>query len=595
MDSERHSLRWNLQKFKPDRRWPSVTEERGRDKSVTMAPRSTYVTGRHYVLRKPLFSAEQHASILKKTYTQKSTEEEKQSDSSSQGDIVTRPSPEPTPESSGLASSDCSRTDPGLPLGVWDLWTGPPHNGPTFGYPSSVSAQRGLSSSFLEVQRMNPPCRPLLSSTVLYPSYTPRSGSSRPCQTQLRAGGRERDTQPHSSAGDSGLLMSSHQANYWACAIPKALPPSPDRSSASWDPNREYQSLLDYTYPLRPGQMVREGGISKLWRDSQLQTVSNLQDSGIDLDHLCSSTSLSGLDFSLSAGHGYPDVPGFNNKYSDGPDPVGLSLDSLNCSMQRGGMSGFDSLSSTSAACSRSASIFRSSRYVGGEVYEEFLPLPDQLEQRQLLSRRVREVSAQLSRPVTNGWESLEPGTTSVTLPEKQEEQEVGSILRELEGDNQYTDEGKYKDREDRRVAQTGTIRDFTFFVGSSYELLCVCVCVCACVCVCVCLCVFQVFCSHLEQLIQQLYSASEKMELLAAPTVDIDSVKSSLAEYQSFQREVSGHRPLCSCVLHTGRRLLGCINNASPLLRDTLLLIERRCGALETPNEHFFPPSCPP
>uniref|UniRef100_G3NIA6 Centrosomal protein 68 n=1 Tax=Gasterosteus aculeatus aculeatus TaxID=481459 RepID=G3NIA6_GASAC len=554
MDSERHSLRWNLQKFKPDRRWPSVTEERGRDKSVTMAPRSTYVTGRHYVLRKPLFSAEQHASILKKTYTQKSTEEEKQSDSSSQGDIVTRPSPEPTPESSGLASSDCSRTDPGLPLGVWDLWTGPPHNGPTFGYPSSVSAQRGLSSSFLEVQRMNPPCRPLLSSTVLYPSYTPRSGSSRPCQTQLRAGGRERDTQPHSSAGDSGLLMSSHQANYWACAIPKALPPSPDRSSASWDPNREYQSLLDYTYPLRPGQMVREGGISKLWRDSQLQTVSNLQDSGIDLDHLCSSTSLSGLDFSLSAGHGYPDVPGFNNKYSDGPDPVGLSLDSLNCSMQRGGMSGFDSLSSTSAACSRSASIFRSSRYVGGEVYEEFLPLPDQLEQRQLLSRRVREVSAQLSRPVTNGWESLEPGTTSVTLPEKQEEQEVGSILRELEGDNQYTDEGKYKDREDRRVAQTAArssgARVEPVGGGPSPSSLREVEVLAEQLCGLMLpggrtssqddretsdslMQHIQVFCSHLEQLIQQLYSASEKMELLAAPTVDIDSVKSSLAEYQ--------------------------------------------------------------
>ncbi len=46
-------------------------------------------------------------------------------------------------------------------------------------------------------------------------------------------------------------------------------------------------------------------------------------------------------------------------------------------------------------------------------------------------------------------------------------------------------------------------------------------------------LCVFQVFCSHLEQLIQRLYTVSEKMEQLAAPTVDLDSVKSSLAEYQ--------------------------------------------------------------
>lgn len=43
----------------------------------------------------------------------------------------------------------------------------------------------------------------------------------------------------------------------------------------------------------------------------------------------------------------------------------------------------------------------------------------------------------------------------------------------------------------------------------------------------------FQVFCSHLGQLIQQLHTVLEKMELLAAPTVDINGVKSSLAEYQ--------------------------------------------------------------
>lgn len=60
-------------------------------------------------------------------------------------------------------------------------------------------------------------------------------------------------------------------------------------------------------------------------------------------------------------------------------------------------------------------------------------------------------------------------------------------------------------------------------------------------------LCMFQVFCSHLELLVQQLYTISEKMELLAAPTVDIDSVKSSLAEYQ-VRAEPQG-----PVILHTG------------------------------------------
>ncbi|KAM8859934.1 centrosomal protein of 68 kDa isoform 1-T3 [Spinachia spinachia] len=597
MGDEGYSPRWktHLPEFRPGRRRPSPTEERGRYKGVTMAPRSTYVTGGQYVLRKPLFSAEQHGSILKKTQTQKSTEEEKQSGASRQGNILTGRSPDPTLKTFDLPGSDIARADPGSPLGVGDLWTGLPHEGPPFGSPHSGSAQRRVSSAVLEVQRLKPPCRPLLTSTVLYSTCTPGSSSSKIDQTQLRTGDRWRGTGPHSSAEDTtGLSRSSHQANYWACAIPKALPPSSDRSSAGWDPNREYQALLDYTYPLRPGEVVYDGSSSKLWGDSPLQTDFNLQDSGIELDHLCSSTSLSGLDFSLSAVDGYPDLPGFN-KSSDGPDPVALSLD---WSMHRGGISRFDGRSSASTACPRSSSLLLHSGCVDGDVYGEFLPLPDQL------SRRVREVTAELSRPVTNSWESLESGTISITPPEKRE---VGSVVRELEGNNQYTGEGKYRmDREDGTATQT---------VGSSgalvepvraglspsslreVEVLAEQLCGLA---------LprggtssqdnletsdslmqhIQVFCSHLEQLVEQLYSASDEMELLAAPTVDIDSVKSSLGE---FQREVCGHQPLSSRVLDTGRRLLDCINNTSPILRDTLLLIERRCGALECHNKNFF------
>lgn len=46
--------------------------------------------------------------------------------------------------------------------------------------------------------------------------------------------------------------ISSYQADFWACAIPDSLPPSPDRSSPHWDPNKEYEDLLDYAYPLKP-------------------------------------------------------------------------------------------------------------------------------------------------------------------------------------------------------------------------------------------------------------------------------------------------------------------------------------------------------
>ncbi|NXY48792.1 CEP68 protein, partial [Ceuthmochares aereus] len=46
--------------------------------------------------------------------------------------------------------------------------------------------------------------------------------------------------------------LSSYQADYWACAIPDSLPPSPNRRSPHWNPNKEYEDLLDYAYPLKP-------------------------------------------------------------------------------------------------------------------------------------------------------------------------------------------------------------------------------------------------------------------------------------------------------------------------------------------------------
>ncbi|KAJ7409762.1 hypothetical protein WISP_112701 [Willisornis vidua] len=63
--------------------------------------------------------------------------------------------------------------------------------------------------------------------------------------------------------------VSSYQADYWACAIPDSLPPSPDRRSPHWNPHKEYEDLLNYAYPLKPkyklGRMpepfLRDSGI----------------------------------------------------------------------------------------------------------------------------------------------------------------------------------------------------------------------------------------------------------------------------------------------------------------------------------------------
>ncbi|XP_074532130.1 centrosomal protein of 68 kDa isoform X2 [Halichoeres trimaculatus] len=636
----------------------SKTEEegdRGRSiRSVTMAPTSRYLTDRQYVARKPLFTAEQHSSILKKTHPQQRREEEKQFSVSSPEEnqkhnnrnYLTREREDSSPES--LRPSLSSRGDSDSPCRVSELRSRLYHEEPSFRstFSSSRSAHRSFTRSILEVQRLNPPLRPQLTSTVLHPTYTPLSGKSRADQTQLRLerreGGPGGETKACSSRGRSkGRTMSPHQANYWACAIPKSLPPSPDRHSAGWDPNREYQTLLDYTYPLRPGQ-YSEWDTSELQGDSLLRTDPNLQDSGIELDHLCSPSNLSGLGTGLTrrtGTHGEdlrsPDLQG--SRSSDGllsgthhprTDPVGLSLDSLDCGTNTGGNNVYKKRghhhqhhaisSSTSTAFRRSTSVLPRSRCACRDLDEEFWPLPDQLEELQHLSEQVREVTARLSRPVTASWESLDPGATSILSSIALPEDRGTEDKEELKDKDEDADEGQ-EETEERSAALTAgdfsvpeavkrstgasgepvggglsrsSLREVEALVeqlsglalsdsqrsnqedqGQRDSLMQH----------------IKVFCSHLEQLIQRLYAVSERMELLTAPTVDIDSVKTSLAEYQGFQRDVSSHQPLVSCVLQTGHLLLSCINATSPFLRDTLLLIERQSGALENHTEQFF------
>ncbi|XP_068182995.1 centrosomal protein of 68 kDa isoform X2 [Antennarius striatus] len=454
MEATGHERRWTTRLL--NRRFPDETERaadsRQPHKSVAMAPKSRYLTDRRYSARKPLFATEQHASILKKTDPPEHTQRDKQLDPTRRDEhqlhpafsVLTRAREALPPETFDLSHSDISsssgwRDDLGSPLAVSELRVGPFSEGSPF--PVRRPSQRSPSSSILEVQRFSPPMRPRLTSTVLHPTYTPRLGGSRMGRTRLGQGGRaEQSGEGDKERSQSKVSpMSPHQANYWACAIPKAPPPSPDRSSSRWDPNREYQALLDYTYPLRPGQVVTEWNPSKLRGDSLLLTDPNFQDSGIEPDQLCSSRSLSGLGFSLSVGHRSPDLQAFTQSDPDSSisqsDPVDFSRDSPDGKSRRGTSRqrhhhrppSSSSSSSLSPAFIRSTSLLPRSRCFGGEVDEEFRPLPEQLEELQLLSRQVREATAQLSRPLGASWESLDPDATSILsstplLLEKQEE-----------------------------------------------------------------------------------------------------------------------------------------------------------------------------
>ncbi|XP_030012346.1 centrosomal protein of 68 kDa isoform X2 [Sphaeramia orbicularis] len=563
----------------------------GPHRSVTVAPTSRYMTDRHYVPRKPLCSLIQHTSILKKTHPPTRPEQD------TQPSVIRAEAQQPVNMTSlreVLTSEGISHPLSGIsppppfkedPVSLW--------RNSSFGSPllGTRSHQQSLSCSILEVQRLNPPLRPQLTSTVLHPTYSPRSGYCRPGQADLRLGGNK--VRGGGGTNSKGNTLSPYQANYWTCAIPKDLPPSSQHHSRSWDPNREYQALLDYTYPLRPGTSTKPPG------NISLQSDRNLQDSGIELDQLCSSTSLSELNFPLSGTGQTRERSGFcidqKSAYIMGGRSSGTPL-----SLTEPGIS----LDSCDSVCS--SAFLPRTRCVGAEVDEEFRALPEQLKEMQLLSRQVKEMTAQLNWRVGTSWESLEPGTVSVQSPispaDKQEAedsdhqtedtdegkeepapalqliseaetctkplreglseaslQEVEALMEQLCGPQRCSGDPEDQDDQEDRDHSDSLMQHI------------------------------QIFCSHLEQLIHWLHIVSKKMDMLAPPTVDIDSVKSSLAQYQSFQREVSSCHPLTSSVVHTGQLLLSCLNTTSPILRDTLLLIERQSRALEGHTEHFF------
>eukprot|EP00066_Takifugu_rubripes_P011869 XP_011601135.1 PREDICTED: centrosomal protein of 68 kDa [Takifugu rubripes] len=564
-------------------KWKPAGDRGGSRKHVTMATASRYLGDRRYLVRRPLVSSTP-TSILKKTETE---EDVSRSEGTQKDTDVSSLTPlELTLESFDRSHSDVSSSSRDLssPVGVSDLGTSVLHNPRTCESPFPVRTwpQQSLSSSILEVQRLNTPLRPPLTSTVLYPSYTPRSRYSGTGLTGVEGQQKSR----FSGKPSNGHLLSVHQLNYWACAIPKTSPPSPDRRSRAWDPNQEYQTLLDYTYPLRPERELVE------WNSSRLQTKSSLWDSGIEVDRLCSSNSLSALGFSAceteqsrdrnSEGQRSRDQQVLTDS-SDGlqfsqTDPLGLSL------RDRGSPSdGHQRRSPSSCPAFIGSTSVLPRGEEEDEDEEEFWHLPLELEELKLLSRQVREATTQLAQPVNSSWGSLGPHTSSVhsstSAPGVLEAEGRGnsetagkgtSRLRQIGADRGVSEPlrrsfgelvapagrrsgGACIQEEDVLAellrsprSQRGSREDS----GSLLRHL-------------------QTFCSQLEQLIQQLYALSERTELWSRASVDGDPVSDHL------------HQPLTSSVLHTGHRLLNCIDATSPFLRDTLLMIERTSGAV--------------
>lgn len=341
------------------------------------------------------------------------------------------------------SSPPLSREDLDTSMSVSDLRLWSCDKDPIF---HSSAVKRSLSSPPSASLSLTAPPVPKWTSTPRSTSYSSNHTSHFTRKVKPRPGemmDRGRDsllnTGSYSKNRQHGFKhMSPYQANYWACAIPNSIPPSPNRKSPSWDPEKEYQELLDYTYPLRPN-MAGTWGSSEV--DLLLRTDPLLQDSGIELDR---SSTLSCLDLSYTETRQERCSPGtaqrstefcaLNKSHSkslDGNissslysslDQAGLSVENLDCDGKPQGHYRKFGIFSTF----RPVPTFISSTHILprpdslDELDEEFLRLPERLQELQVLSQQLRDISDQMSQPVITSWESLESEITSVRSPTAQ-------------------------------------------------------------------------------------------------------------------------------------------------------------------------------
>ncbi|XP_030628095.1 centrosomal protein of 68 kDa [Chanos chanos] len=630
-------------------------ERDGNKKTVTMALTSRYMTGRsQYIVRKPLIGPEPQTSILKNPITQECSEREGSTSNipipryNKLRENSRKQSDKDCPDGASKTSPSVSREDPDTMLHLSDLQLSPSYEDPISG--SVLPGSTSSLSSPLDIQSLTVPLSPKWASTQRphTHSYSAPSVPSRKTKMlDTRVGDSLLNTVSSFSYSKNHRTslkrMSPYQASYWACAIPSSQPPSPDRKSPNWDPDKEYLALLDYTYPLRPNA-TSTLGLSEF--GSLLRTDPLLLDSGIELDRFCSSSSLSGLDQSLNVtwrGRGSPgrgqrslELQGLNQRelsYSKSSDArlssslfssveqVGLSVDSLDSEGRLGRQwlpyrkLGIFSTSKSPPTVIPSTRVLPSPRTVG-EWDEEFLRLPEQLKELQVLSQQLRDITAQVSQPVTASWESLDRETASGSSLAAQAEKRMaqGDEVDEEQRAGEGEEGGPVCEAHLEGVQLSGEVKKFDTSLGmisrevnteslrevetimdqlsgdlqsefqrktqmdkadmETRESL---------------MQHIQEFCSNLQKLIEWLYKVVEKMEVLSPPTVDIESVKASLADYKNFQKDVHAHQPLTAAVLQTGEMLLQVMNSTSPALKETLVLIEKQSHALEMHSEHLF------
>ncbi|XP_008941066.1 PREDICTED: centrosomal protein of 68 kDa, partial [Merops nubicus] len=392
---------------------------------------------------------------------------------------------------------------------------------------------------------------------------------------------------------------SSYQADYWACAIPESLPPSPDRRSPHWNPNKEYEDLLDYAYPLKPRHRLGK----------MLEPF--LHDSGIGLDSFSASppgtsrfpsiysTPRPGKRGCSGAGSCYEPLPmakEFSFSKSDSSRPSRGFAKDVPKESARPGASGrpaaeggsWCATGSPFPTCKGQVKSTKSFLATTGvlplrkewEGDEEFLSLPPRLRELERLAQFLSNLSLTIRMP-GHDHQNLPRHSNSrqPLLSELSPFREVGG--RDSRGSiGDYA--GRWHPSSSRKPSWENTesrgqihreplqglhlpasLRDTldgTYLSeprvkghpkkSQQSESLAQCV---------------KMFCCQLEELIRWLYNVVEVTESWAPASPDAESVRASLHRCLEFKKDVADHRSLTESVLERGEALLDCMASSSP------------------------------
>uniref|UniRef100_A0A8C3KCJ8 Centrosomal protein 68 n=1 Tax=Calidris pygmaea TaxID=425635 RepID=A0A8C3KCJ8_9CHAR len=399
--------------------------------------------------------------------------------------------------------------------------------------------------------------------------------------------------------------MSSYQADYWACAIPDSLPPSPDRRSPHWNPHKEYEDLLDYAYPLKPRYKL--GKVPEPF----------LHDSGIGLDSF--SVSPEGTSRSTSIYSRGGRARGTGSSYE--PLPVAKSASSQ---PSRGlaedvtaEPAGLGSPGRPSAGgrswCSRgspfpnhkgqakSASRFLPTTRVlplrkeweEEEDDEEFLSLPPRLRELERLAHFLSDLSLTIRTPGQDHRHL--PGHSQGRQPLPSASAPLGEAGGRDKRGNIEDRPGLWNPCRSRKLSwenpgwcgqiRRDSLRGLRLPTGLGDALDGTCLnelrvkghpkrsqegeSLARCV---------KVFCCQLEELIRWLYGVADASLplLFSFPS-------------QEFRKDVANHRSLTESVLERGEALLDCMASNSPALKDTLGLIAKQSAELESHAERLY------